>query len=118
MESRVSACGDPVDGTRRVLGAVPPPSIDLSAPPGFTWAFADPLHPICVPVAYWLLYANTPGHGMPVSAMDQEDEPAVAAEPDVSGCHDKSAGGRPTSAGADTLACSCADTYGSRMSVN
>lgn len=25
-----------------------------------------------IPVAYWLVYANTPGHGRPVSAMDQE----------------------------------------------
>jgi multidrug efflux pump subunit AcrB len=25
-----------------------------------------------IPVAYWLIYANQPGHGLPVSAMDQE----------------------------------------------
>jgi len=25
-----------------------------------------------IPVAYWLLYANTPGHGAVVAAMDQE----------------------------------------------
>jgi multidrug efflux pump subunit AcrB len=25
-----------------------------------------------IPVAYWLIYANKPGHGLPVSAMDQE----------------------------------------------
>jgi multidrug efflux pump subunit AcrB len=47
-----------------------------------------------IPVAYWLLYANTPGHGMPVSAMDQEAEPAVATKSDVSSRHDKSANGK------------------------
>ena len=26
-----------------------------------------------IPVAYWLLYANTPGHGIPQSSMEQED---------------------------------------------
>jgi multidrug efflux pump subunit AcrB len=26
-----------------------------------------------IPVAYWLLYANKPGHGMPQSSMEQED---------------------------------------------
>jgi multidrug efflux pump subunit AcrB len=36
-----------------------------------------------VPVAYWLLYANTPRHGMPVSTLDQEEEPAVAAKSDT-----------------------------------
>jgi hypothetical protein len=36
-----------------------------------------------IPVAYWLLYANTPGHGIPVSLMDQEAEPAVAAKPNT-----------------------------------
>jgi multidrug efflux pump subunit AcrB len=25
-----------------------------------------------IPVAYWLIYANKPGHGLPMSAMDQE----------------------------------------------
>ncbi|HVW01091.1 MAG TPA: efflux RND transporter permease subunit, partial [Planctomycetaceae bacterium] len=28
-----------------------------------------------IPVAYWLLYANTPGHGRPQSTMDLEDQP-------------------------------------------
>ena len=26
-----------------------------------------------IPVAYWLLYANKPGHGMPQSSMEQEE---------------------------------------------
>jgi ABC-type sulfate transport system permease component len=26
-----------------------------------------------IPVAYWLLYANKPGHGLPQSTMDEED---------------------------------------------
>ena len=26
-----------------------------------------------IPVAYWLLYANKPGHGMPTSLMDEEE---------------------------------------------
>jgi len=33
-----------------------------------------------IPVAYWLLYANTPGHGAVVSAMDQETQPAIATQ--------------------------------------
>lgn len=31
-----------------------------------------------IPVAYWLLYANVPGHGLPQSTMDQEDKAAAA----------------------------------------
>jgi len=31
-----------------------------------------------IPVAYWLFYANTPGHGMPASTMEQEDDRLVA----------------------------------------
>ena len=30
-----------------------------------------------IPVAYWLLYANKPGHGMPQSSMEQEDASAA-----------------------------------------
>jgi len=30
-----------------------------------------------IPVAYWLLYANKPGHGMPHSSMEQEDALAM-----------------------------------------
>lgn len=30
-----------------------------------------------IPVAYWLLYANTPGHGLPQSSMELEDLAAV-----------------------------------------
>ncbi|REK06836.1 MAG: AcrB/AcrD/AcrF family protein [Planctomycetota bacterium] len=46
---------------------------------GLAWAlifglFASTLFTLFViPVAYWLLYANTPGHGLPVSLMDEED---------------------------------------------
>ncbi|MCE5301801.1 MAG: efflux RND transporter permease subunit [Planctomycetaceae bacterium] len=46
---------------------------------GLAWSlifglFASTLFTLFViPVAYWLLYANTPGHGLPTSTMDQED---------------------------------------------
>jgi multidrug efflux pump subunit AcrB len=30
-----------------------------------------------IPVAYWLLYANKPGHGMPTSTMEEEDRKAI-----------------------------------------
>ncbi len=32
-----------------------------------------------IPVAYWLLYANTPGHGLPQSLIEQEDVAATAS---------------------------------------
>lgn len=32
-----------------------------------------------IPVAYWLLYANKPGHSLPLSAMDTQDALPVAA---------------------------------------
>ena len=78
-----------------MLGAVPIIIDPIFS--GLAWSlifglFASTLFTLFViPVAYWLLYANKPGHGMPVSAMDQEEEPAVAAKPDVSSRHDKSA---------------------------
>jgi multidrug efflux pump subunit AcrB len=56
---------------------------------GLAWTlifglFASTLFTLFViPVAYWLLYANTPSHGMPVSAMDQEAAPAVEAKSDT-----------------------------------
>jgi hypothetical protein len=84
--------------TAAMLGAVPIIIDPIFS--GLAWTlifglFASTLFTLFViPVAYWLLYANTPGHGMPVSAMDQEEEPAVAARPDVSGRHDKSANGK------------------------
>jgi hypothetical protein len=36
-----------------------------------------------IPVVYWLLYANKPGHGMPQSALEQEElpiEPAIVQQ--------------------------------------
>ena len=30
-----------------------------------------------IPVAYWLLYANKPGHGLPQSSMEQENASAA-----------------------------------------
>ncbi|HTM55465.1 MAG TPA: efflux RND transporter permease subunit [Pirellulales bacterium] len=81
-----------------MLGAVPIIIDPIFS--GLAWTlifglFASTLFTLFViPVAYWLLYANTPGHGMPVSEMDQEEKPAVAAKPDVSSRHDESANGK------------------------
>jgi hypothetical protein len=67
-----------------MLGAVPIIVDPIFS--GLAWTlifglFASTLFTLFViPVAYWLLYANTPGHGMPVSVMDQDDL-AVAAKP-------------------------------------
>ena len=36
-----------------------------------------------IPVAYWLLYANKPGHGLPQSTMDQEDASEKTVEEPV-----------------------------------
>lgn len=33
-----------------------------------------------IPVAYWLLYANVPGHGLPQSSMELEDKASAAQE--------------------------------------
>ena len=39
-----------------------------------------------IPVAYWLLYANKPGHGLPQSAMEQEEvEPVQTVSGTVNG---------------------------------
>jgi multidrug efflux pump subunit AcrB len=73
--------------TAAMLGAVPIIIDPIFS--GLAWTlifglFASTLFTLFViPVAYWLLYANTPGHGMPVSAMDQEEAPALAAMPDM-----------------------------------
>jgi len=81
-----------------MLGAVPIIIDPIFS--GLAWTlifglFASTLFTLFViPVAYWLLYANTPGHGISVSAMDQEEEPAVAAEHVVSGRRDRSARGQ------------------------
>jgi hypothetical protein len=70
-----------------MLGAVPIIIDPIFS--GLAWTlifgiFASTLFTLFViPVAYWLLYANKPGHGMPVSALDQE-EPVVLVQPDVS----------------------------------
>ncbi len=60
-----------------MLGAVPIIIDPIFS--GLAWAlifglFASTLFTLFViPVAYWLLYANTPGHGLPMSTMDQEE---------------------------------------------
>ncbi|MEX2114332.1 MAG: efflux RND transporter permease subunit [Pirellulales bacterium] len=60
-----------------MLGAVPIIIDPIFS--GLAWAlifglFASTLFTLFViPVAYWLVYANTPGHGLPVSLMDQEE---------------------------------------------
>jgi multidrug efflux pump subunit AcrB len=99
MESRVVRLRPILlTATAAMLGAVPIIIDPIFS--GLAWTlifglFASTLFTLFViPVAYWLLYANTPGHGMPASAMDQEEEPAVAARPDVSSRHDKSANGK------------------------
>ena len=59
-----------------MLGAVPIIIDPIFS--GLAWSlifglFASTLFTLFViPVAYWLIYANKPGHGLPVSAMDQE----------------------------------------------
>lgn len=40
-----------------------------------------------IPVAYWLLYANKPGHGLPLSAMEQEDPVLVEGQRKLSPQH-------------------------------
>jgi multidrug efflux pump subunit AcrB len=61
-----------------MLGAVPIIIDPIFS--GLAWSlifglFASTLFTLFViPVAYWLLYANTPGHGLPQSTMEQEDE--------------------------------------------
>lgn len=60
-----------------MLGAVPIIIDPIFS--GLAWSlifglFASTLFTLFViPVAYWLLYANTPGHGLPQSSMAQED---------------------------------------------
>jgi hypothetical protein len=70
-----------------MLGAVPIIFDPIFS--GLAWSlifglFASTLFTLFViPVAYWLLYANTPGHGTAVSAMDQEEQPAIVTKPDA-----------------------------------
>src|SRR5204862_3493750 len=76
-----------------MLGAVPIIIDPIFS--GLAWAlifglFASTLFTLFViPVAYWLLYATTPGHGMPVSAMDQEEEPVITVKSGFANHHDK-----------------------------
>jgi multidrug efflux pump subunit AcrB len=88
MESRVVRLRPILlTATAAMLGALPIIFDPIFS--GLAWTlifglFASTLFTLFViPVAYWLLYANTPGHGMPVSAMDQEEAPALAAMPDM-----------------------------------
>lgn len=85
MESRVVRLRPILlTATAAMLGAVPIITDPIFS--GLAWTlifglFASTLFTLFViPVAYWLLYANSPGHGMPVSAMDQEVEPTVEAK--------------------------------------
>lgn len=78
MESRVVRLRPILlTATAAMLGAVPIIIDPIFS--GLAWSlifglFASTLFTLFViPVAYWLLYANTPGHGMPRSLMDQED---------------------------------------------
>jgi len=83
MESRVVRLRPILlTATAAMLGAVP-----IIVDPvfsGLAWAlifglFASTLFTLFViPIAYWLLYAHKPGHGMPQSAMDQEDIAVIA----------------------------------------
>jgi len=60
-----------------MLGAVPIIIDPIFS--GLAWSlifglFASTLFTLFViPVTYWLLYANKPGHGLPISTMEQED---------------------------------------------
>jgi multidrug efflux pump subunit AcrB len=78
MESRVVRLRPILlTATAAMLGAVPIIIDPIFS--GLAWSlifglFASTLFTLFViPVAYWLLYANTPGHGLPQSALEQED---------------------------------------------
>lgn len=70
-----------------MLGAVPIIIDPIFS--GLAWSlifglFASTLFTLFViPVAYWLLYANTPGHGLPQSSMEQEDLAVVRGKASV-----------------------------------
>jgi len=94
MESRVVRLRPILlTATAAMLGAIPIIIDPIFS--GLAWTlifglFASTLFTLFViPVAYWLVYANTPGHGMPTSAMDQEDEPVIAAKSGFASHHDK-----------------------------
>jgi len=78
MESRVVRLRPILlTATAAMLGAVPIIIDPIFS--GLAWTlifglFASTLFTLFViPVAYWLLYANTPGHGIAMPAMDQEE---------------------------------------------
>ena len=79
--------------TAAMLGAVPVIIDPIFS--GLAWTlifglFASTLFTLFViPVAYWLVYANTPGHGMPTSATDQEEEPVITVKSGFANHHDK-----------------------------
>jgi multidrug efflux pump subunit AcrB len=72
-----------------MLGAVPIIIDPIFS--GLAWSlifglFASTLFTLFViPVAYWLLYANTPGHGLPQSAMEEEDGETPAGSENENG---------------------------------
>jgi multidrug efflux pump subunit AcrB len=78
MESRVVRLRPILlTATAAMLGAVPIIIDPIFS--GLAWSlifglFASTLFTLFViPVVYWLLYANKPGHGMPLSTMEQEE---------------------------------------------
>jgi multidrug efflux pump subunit AcrB len=78
MESRVVRLRPILlTATAAMLGAVPIIIDPIFS--GLAWSlifglFASTVFTLFViPVAYWLLYANKPGHGLPQSTMDEED---------------------------------------------
>ena len=84
MESRVVRLRPILlTATAAMLGAVPIIIDPIFS--GLAWSlifglFASTLFTLFViPVVYWLLYANKPGHGMPQSALDQEEAEAAPA---------------------------------------
>jgi multidrug efflux pump subunit AcrB len=86
MESRVVRLRPILlTATAAMLGAVPIIIDPIFS--GLAWTlifglFASTLFTLFViPVAYWLVYANTPGHGMSVSAMDEDEEQAITSTP-------------------------------------
>src|SRR5262249_56388880 len=88
MESRVVRLRPILlTATAAMLGAVPIIIDPIFS--GLAWTlifglFASTIFTLFViPVAYWLLYANAPGHGAPTSAMDQEEVPVIATMLDM-----------------------------------
>jgi multidrug efflux pump subunit AcrB len=98
MESRVVRLRPILlTATAAMLGAVPIIIDPIFS--GLAWTlifglFASTLFTLFViPVAYWLLYANTPGHGMPQSAMDQAEHATAAVVSTASSCRKESPNG-------------------------